>query len=268
MGKRERYEPGTFSWVDLATTDPEAAKAFYGELFGWVADDRPIPGGGIYSMMTLGGSEVAGIAEQQSQLREAGVPPVWNSYVTVASADEAADAAVQAGGSIHAPAFDVMTAGRMAVVADPAGAVFSVWEPRESIGAERVNDPGCLTANELSTNDVPAATTFYGELFGWSIEPVDTTGGPPYWMIGHSGAARGRNGGVRELSPEQVQAGVPPHWMPYFTAASVGAALETAAGAGGSVVFGPLDLPTGARIAVLYDAQGVFFGLFEGEVDD
>lgn len=268
MGTRERYEPGTFSWVDLATTDPEAAKAFYGELFGWVADDRPIPGGGTYSMMTLGGSEVAGIAEQQSQQREAGVPPVWNSYVTVASADEAADGAVRAGGSVHAPAFDVMTAGRMAVVADPAGAVFSVWEPRESIGAERVNDPGCLTANELSTSDVTEAITFYGELFGWSIEPVDTTGGPPYWMIGHPGAARGRNGGVRELSPEQVQSGVPPHWMPYFTAASVDATLETAAGAGGSVVFGPLDLPTGARIAVLQDPQGAFFGLFEGEVDD
>ncbi len=91
MGKHTSYEPGTFSWVDLATTDPDAAKAFYGGLFGWTADDMPIPDDGVYSMMKLGDETVAAISAQQQQQRDAGVPPFWFSYITVASADDAAD---------------------------------------------------------------------------------------------------------------------------------------------------------------------------------
>ena len=268
MGKRTEYEPGTFSWIDLGTTDPKDAKRFYTELFGWEADDRPVPDSPPYSMMLLGGDEVAAIYSQPEPQRDAGVPPNWFSYVTVESAEDAAAAAKEAGGSVHAEPFDVMEAGRMAVIADPTGAMFGVWEPRESIGATRVNDPGCLTTNELSTNDVAAATEFYERLFGWSIDPIDTGGAPPYWGIGHDGAANGRNGGVRELAPEQAEAGTPPHWMPYFAVTSVDATAETASGSGGGVAFGPIEIPTGARIAVLHDPQGAFFGLFEGEVDD
>ena len=268
MGKRTSYEPGTFSWVELSTTDPDAAKGFYGELFGWEAEDNPVPGGGVYSMMRLGGESVAAITGQQQQQRDAGVPPHWFSYVTVAGADDAAAAAREAGGSIHAGPFDVMESGRMAVVGDPTGAMFGVWEPRESIGATLVNDPGCLTANELSTNDVAAAIRFYEQVFGWKIEPIDTAGAPPYWMIGHDGAAQGRNGGMRELAPDQLEAGAVPHWMPYFTASSADDAIATTTGGGGKLAFGPLDLPTGARIAVLTDPQGAYFAIFEGEVDD
>jgi predicted enzyme related to lactoylglutathione lyase len=269
MGKRSSYEPGTFSWIELATTDPDAAKSFYGGLFGWEAEDSEIPdGGGVYSMMKLSGEHVAAITTQPQQQREAGVPPNWFSYITVASADETSAAAKQAGGAVHAGPFDVMDAGRMAVIADPTGAMFGAWEPRENIGATLVNDPGCLTANELSTNDVAAATKFYEAVFGWKIDPIDTGGAPPYWAILHDGAAQGRNGGMRELSPPQVEAGVPPHWMPYFTVTSVDETVKTATDAGGHLGFGPMDLPMGARIAVIGDPQGAFFALFQGEVDD
>jgi predicted enzyme related to lactoylglutathione lyase len=267
MGKRSRYEPGTFSWVELATTDPDGAKDFYSALFGWQADDQPIDGGGTYTLMRLDGDSVAGLALQPEQQRDAGVPPNWFNYVTVASADEAAGRVEGLGGKVHAGPFDVMTAGRMAVIADPAGAMFGVWEARDSIGAERVNDPGCLTANELSTTDVEGASTFYGELFGWRIEEIDTGGGPRYWTIVHGGAAEGRNGGVRELAPEQSDAGVPPHWMPYFTVESVDDAIATTNGRGGVVHAGPIDIPVG-RIAVLSDPQGAFLAIFEGEIDD
>jgi uncharacterized protein len=270
MGKRTSYEPGTFSWVELSTTDTEGAKRFYGDLFGWEADDLPIPedaGGGVYTMLELNGERVAALYEQMKDQREAGVPPNWLSYVTVADADAAAARAKEVGGAVHAGPFDVMTAGRMAVIADPTGAMFGVWEPRDSIGATLVNDPGSLTMNELSTNDVPRATEFYEGLFGWTIEALDTQGGPPYWSIRHEGAAGGLNGGMRELAPEQREAGVPPHWMPYFTATSVDGALSTAKDSGGSLVFGPIDIPAG-RFAVLHDPQGAFFAVFEGEVDD
>ena len=270
MGKRTRYEPGTFSWVELATTDPDAAKRFYGTLFGWGAEDNPIPedaGGGVYTMLKLGGESVAALYEQMKDQREAGIPPNWFSYVTVADADDAAARAKELGGAVHAGPFDVMTQGRMAVIEDPTGAVFGVWQARDSIGATLVNDPGCLTMNELSTNDVPAATSFYEGLFGWKIEELDTGGGPRYWSIGHEGAARGLNGGMRELAPEQASAGIPPHWMPYFTVESADGSVATAKDGGGSLVFGPLDIPSG-RFAVLHDPQGAFFAIFEGEVDD
>lgn len=269
MGKRTSYGPGTFSWVELATTDPQGAKDFYAELFGWEAQDNPIPedaGGGVYTMLRLNGENVAALYEQRADQREAGAPPNWFSYITVADADATAIRAKELGGAVHAGPFDVMENGRMAVIADPTGAMFGAWQARDSIGATLVNDPGCLTSNELSTNDVDRASQFYSDLFSWRIEEVDTQGGPRYWAIGHDGAAEGRNGGMRELAPEQE--GVSPHWMPYFTAASADGAIATTQERGGALHAGPIDIPTGARLAVLGDPQGAIFAIFEGEVDD
>ena len=268
MGKRTSYEPGTFSWVDLATTDQEGAKAFYSGLFGWHTEDSPIPGGGAYTMCSLDGVDVAGIGPLPEQQREMGVPPHWNNYVTVESADATADRVQELGGQVLAPAFDVMDAGRMAVLADPTGAPLSVWEPRDHIGAGLVNAPGTLTWNDLATTDVGAASSFFSDLFGWTFEELDTGGGPAYWVIGHSGATSGRNGGARELAPDQANAEIPPHWMPYFAVESADATAERAQELGGGLAFGPMDLPSGARIASLHDPQNAFFAIFAGEFDD
>lgn len=265
MGTRTSYEPGTFSWVELATTDPEAAKRFYAELFGWDYEDNPVPGDGVYTMAKVGGETVAAVWEQPEAQREAGAPPNWLSYVTVASADDAAAAAKEAGGSVHAEPFDVMEAGRMAVIADPTGAMFGVWEARQSIGAGRVNEPGCLTWNELATNDVEAASNFYTELFGWSIEELDTGGGPRIWSIGHEGGADGQNGDVRELGPAEES--FAPNWMPYFAVESVDGTLESADKAGAATLVPGTDIPAG-RFAALRDPQGAAFALFEGHLDD
>jgi predicted enzyme related to lactoylglutathione lyase len=265
MGTRTSYEPGTFSWVDLGTTDREGAKSFYAGLFGWDAVDNPMGDEGTYSIMTVGGASVAAIYDQPSQQREAGVPPFWFSYVTVASADDAAAAAKDAGGSVHAEPFDVFDAGRMAVIADPTGAMFGVWEPRENIGAGLVNEVGALTWNELVTNDVESASNFYTELFGWSIEEIDTGGGPRMWSIGHEGGASGQNGNVRKLGPGEE--GTPPVWTAYFGVESVDATLANAGGAGGTTLVPGTDVPAG-RFAVLRDPQGAAFAIFEGHLDD
>jgi predicted enzyme related to lactoylglutathione lyase len=265
MGTRTSYEPGTFSWVDLGTTDREGAKGFYQGLFGWDAVDNRMEEGDSYSIMLVNGESVAAIYDQPPQQREAGMPPFWFSYVTVASADDAAAAAKEAGGSVHAEPFDVMQAGRMAVIGDPTGAMFGVWEARDNIGAGRVNELGCLTWNELATNDVEAASNFYTELFGWSIEELDTGGGPRYWSIGHEGGAAGQNGGVRELGP--AEEGVPPNWLPYFGVESVDGTLGKAGELGAATLVPGTDLPTG-RFAVVRDPQGAVFALFEGEFDE
>lgn len=266
MGERTSHAPGTFSWVELATTDPAGAKSFYGELFGWETQDNEVPGGGgTYTMALVGGRAVAGIAAQPEQQRSAGVPPNWFSYVAVASADDAAAAAKELGGQVHAGPFDVGEAGRMAVVADPSGAMFGVWQAGDAPGAGRVNEPGCLCWNELATNDVEAASRFYFELLGWTIEEIDTGGGPRYWTVRHDGAAAGRNGGMRELGP--AEEGVPPNWVPYFATESVDASLAKAGELGGSTLVEPVEVPAG-KFAGIRDPQGAAFSIIEGDLDD
>jgi uncharacterized protein len=265
MGKRTSYEPGTFSYCELATTDIADAKRFYGGLFGWQHDDVPMPDAEPYTVARIDGDSVAGLTPQQPQQREAGIPPHWFNYVTVESADEAATRASELGGTVHAGPFDVMDIGRMAVIADPTGAMFGIWEPGQGIGAERVNEPGTLTWNDLATNDTEAASKFYSGLFDWSIDELVTGGGPRYWSISHEGSAGGRNGGMRELSREEE--GVPPNWAAYFAVESVDDTLAKAQQLGGSTVFGPMEVPTG-KFAAIHDPQGAVFSVVEGEFDD
>jgi predicted enzyme related to lactoylglutathione lyase len=263
MGTRTSYEPGTFSWVELVTTDPDDAKRFYGELFGWeceahLEDDA-------HTVARLDGKAVAGITEQPASQGAPGLPSSWVSYVTVASADGSAMRAGELGGTVHAAPFDLGGAARVAVVADPTGAAIGLWEARSSVGAERVNDPGCLTSNELATDDVDAASKFYRELLGWKIEEVDTGGGPRYWLIHGEGAVEGRNGGMRELG--RPGEGISPNWVPYFTTESVGKTLIRADELGGTTLMPATQIPAGT-IAAVRDPQGAVFSIFEGDVDD
>jgi hypothetical protein len=258
MGKRTSYAPGTFSWVDLATTDAAAATAFYGELFGWEPADTPAGEGRTYTMLRLDGDDVGALFEMGPEMRARGVPPTWTSYVTVEDANAVAARTRELGGAVHAEPFDVMQAGRMALLEDPAGAMFAVWQPREHAGAGRVNDPGCLCINELATTNIETAARFYGDLFGWETEPIDTGGGPQYAAV--------RNGGNLNANVSVAEGGAPPHWRPYFTVLSIDDAVGKILGGGGQVLAGPIDIPAG-RIAVALDPQGAVFALFEGEVD-
>jgi uncharacterized protein len=257
MGERTEHAPGTFSWTDLGTTDVEGAKAFYTGLLGWDAQDNPIPdeaGGGVYTMLRKDGLEVAALYS----MRQEGMPPNWLSYVTVASADEAGERARELGANLISEPFDVMDVGRMAVIGDPQGAVFAVWEPRASIGARLVNDPGAMTINQLNASSPGVARDFYSELFGWRFEQVNEE--PPYWGI-HNGERL--NGGMMPL-PEGDPA--PSHWLVYFTVADLDGAATRIGDLGGEVVVAPMSLPSG-RILVARDPQGAFFALFEGEVE-
>lgn len=258
MGQRTQYTPGTFSWVDLATTDQDAAKSFYGRLLGWEAEDVPVGDGATYSMMNRDGQVVAAISGQMAAQRDAGVPPAWNNYVTVADADATAARAAELGGTVHAPPFEVMTVGRMAVIQDPQGAYFMIWQPRDHIGASLVNSPGALCWNELASPDLDGSSRFYGELFGWSLNQME--GSPTPYLVIMNGEAS--NGGIRELAPP----GVPPHWLPYFAVADIDAAVATAGELGGTTLFGPDDIGI-AKIAVVQDPQGAAFALYAGQLD-
>ena len=259
MGERTEYTPGTFSWADLSTTDQAAAKEFYAGLFGWEADDLPVGDGMTYSMQRIGGKSVAAISQQPQQQADAGVPAMWNSYVTVASADDAAARAAELGATVHAPPFDVMDAGRMAVVQDPQGAFFMVWEAKENIGAQLVNVPGALCWNELASPDVEASREFYSGLFGWQIERWEGSE-QPYWIIQNQGHG---NGGVRENS----EPGPPPHWLVYLACEDLDASIAKVEELGGTNHMGPMDIGV-ARVAVVADPQGAVFCLYDGELQD
>ena len=254
MGERTSYPPGTFSWADLGTTDAAGATAFYTGLFGWEPEDLPA-GPGTYTMLRQGGRDVAGLYERAA----AHGPPAWLSYVTVAGVDEATERARQAGATVVEEPFDVMTAGRMALLQDPTGAVVALWEPRDNIGAGVVNDPGAMCLNQLNTSDPGAAQSFYAAVFGWRFEFTGTDA-QAYWGIYNGDAL---NGGMMPLPPG---GGAPSHWLVYFTAVDIDQAVERVDRLGGRVVVGPLPIPAG-RIAVAFDPQGAAFALFEGRVD-
>jgi uncharacterized protein len=249
MSERTSYPPGAFSWAELATSDAAGAKAFYAELFGWDYDDNETGGGPVYSMALLRGKPVAALFASEQ-------PPHWNCYVTVESADDSAQRASAAGGTVVAEPFDVMEVGRMAVVADPVGAALCLWEPRLQIGAAIVNESGAMTWNDLVTSDPDAAERFYGELFGWTFEALPDAGG--YRIIRNGERS---NGGVMPM-PD-----APPSWVPYFGHDDVDALAGRIGELGGSVFNGPMATGPG-RIAVLGDPQGAAFCVYTGPYDD
>jgi predicted enzyme related to lactoylglutathione lyase len=259
MGERTKYAPGTFSWTDLTTPDQDGAKAFYTALFGWESNEFPMgDDGAVYMMMMVGDKRAAAISPQPPQ--QAGAPPVWNSYVTVESADESVDRAKELGGTVHAPAFDVFDAGRMGVVQDPQGAYVCVWEPRDNIGAERVNGPGLMSWNELHTSDLPDAERFYSELFGWGIDSIETPGGE-YRVITVDGHGNG-------ALTDALQEDSPPHWIVYFGTDDLDASNAKISELGGTVVMPSMDVGNDSRVGVSRDAQGGWFALYEGRFED
>lgn len=252
------HEPGTPSWADVSSPDIDSAVSFYEQLFGWEATEAGDPEEtGGYRMFVQGGKAVAGAGPTQSEEQ----PPAWMAYVTVADADAAVENAKAAGGSVMLEPTDVLTAGRMAVLADPAGAVFAVWEPRDSIGAELVNEPISITWTELRTRDPEGAKTFYGALFGWEGMAYSGMDGYTLWMLGGNAPENGK-GGMIDMESTDMPAEVPPHWDVTFAVADPDQIAEKAKQLGGKVVFGPMDIAVG-RMAGIQDPTGAMFSVIK-----
>jgi uncharacterized protein len=254
MGERTSYTPGTFNWVDLNTDDQEGAKAFYSALFAWQYEDIPLGDGMAYSMAKLDGHSVAALGPVQGE----DMPPHWNCYVSVDDVDASAARATQLGATLLAEPFDVFEAGRMAAFADPQGAVLSVWQPKENIGAGLVNVPGALSWNDLISPDVEASAAFYRELFGWEISEVQGSRGQ-YWSITNAGRL---NGGMMPMPPESH-----PAWNLYFACEDADATIAQARELGAETVMGPIDVPNGSRFAILRDPRNAVFSVASGTMD-
>jgi hypothetical protein len=253
------HVPGSFCWAELAAADPRAAVSFYRALFGWETVEHDMGPNGVYTIFTMRGLDVAAAAGQQPQERTAGVPPHWNLYVSVSSADEGVARAQALGASVLAPAFDVMEQGRMAVLQDPTGAVFQVWQPKAHVGVRIVREPGAFCWSELTTRDTRQAEAFYTALFGWT--PKRSAPGSPMEYTEFS------IGGQPSVGMMGMPDGMPPHvpsyWMPYFQVADLDASAQQARSLAATVMVGPQAIPDGARFAVLQDPQRAMFAMYQ-----
>jgi predicted enzyme related to lactoylglutathione lyase len=247
------HTPSTFCWSDLGTPDAAGAKQFYGTLFGWNAEDRPMGPEGVYSMMQVGGHDAAALYSRRAGDAPAGAPPRWQPYVAVANAEEAARRVSDAGGEVLAAPFDVFDAGRMAVIKDPTGAALALWQARQHIGAAWVEEPGGLAWAELLTSDTATAAQFYARVFGWAAEAQ--SGPIPYTVFKLSGR---QVGGMATL-PEPVSG--PPCWNLYFSVADCDRAVEQAVALGGRVLRAAAEIPAVGRNAALADPQGAAFSI-------
>lgn len=250
----QRYDHGVPSWIDLGSPDLEAAKAFYGGLFGWDTPAGPPEAGG-YSVCELGGKTVAGLGPKMNP----DFPTVWMTYVNVDNAEATVTKVSAAGGTVFMPPMQVMDVGHMAIFADPAGAVLGLWQPGTHMGAQLANEPGAFCWNELITTDLEGSKAFYQAVFGWDAEDATTPEGAHVyteWKLA------GRSiGGMMAKTPE-MPAEMPPSWSVYFAVADADAAVAKTQELGGSLLMGPTDIEPG-RFAVVSDTQGAVFNVLQ-----
>lgn len=252
MPRIERHAPGSFSWVELATSDQEAAKAFYSSLFGWQPADMPMGPGEYYTMFNVSGGVLGACCKLQPSM--VGVPPNWGLYITVENADETVTKAAAAGGRVMAPAFDVMSFGRMAVLQDPTGATFMIWEPKDHIGSTVGGELGTMVWADLNSKDPAAAAKFYSNVFGWEVSPGKDNSGYLHIKNGDQFI-----GGMADLQNPNA----PAHWLIYFLVADCDASTAKAKELGAKVFMGPMSMEGVGRWTVLADPQGAVSALFQ-----
>jgi predicted enzyme related to lactoylglutathione lyase len=273
LPERDGYIAGVPCWVDTSQADPDAAAEFYGGLFGWQFEEMMPAGSPVrYLMARLRGGDVAAVS---SPPEGASPQAVWNTYIWVDDADETAAKAREAGGAVLSEPFDVMDAGRMAVLADPEGAVFLVWQAKEHRGARIVNEPGSVNFNVLNTCDPQAAKRFYGAVFGWTT--LDLGSGEFWTLRAYGDYLEQLTPGTRDRSAEFGAAGFedvvaaitplagddasrPAHWGVTFSTADADATAAKATELGGTVLLAPVDAPY-SRLTVLRDPQGATFSV-------
>lgn len=247
------YAPGNFCWFELATNDQNTAKDFYSKVFGWGMDDQPMGPDQYYTMLNVGGKSVGALYGMDKAQLDRGVPPHWNIYMSVASADDTTTKAKSLGGKALAEPFDVMDVGRMSIIEDPTGASFCIWEARKHTGAQLIGEPSSFCWWELNTKDTAKAKAFYTALFGW------TTGGDPNYTEWKNGSET--MGGMMEIKPEWGP--VPPNWLSYILVTDCDATAAKIKGSGGSVMMGPQDIENMGRFAVAADPQHGTFAIYQ-----
>ncbi|HLM65099.1 MAG TPA: VOC family protein [Acidimicrobiales bacterium] len=252
MPQRDSAPVGAPCWIDLLTSDPDAARAFYSDIFGWTAEDAGEEYGG-YVNFAKGGLPVAGCMRNDGTT---GAPDAWTVYLASEDAKATTDAAVAHGGQVLLPAMDVKDLGVMAMVADPGGAAVGVWQPGTHTGFRVLGEPGTPNWFELHTRDYDAAVAFYRDVFAWDTHVSSDV---PTFRYTTLGEGDGQLAGVMDASAFLPE-GVPAHWSVYVGVEDADATLARIGQLGGSTVQPAEDTPFG-RLAQAADPTGALFKL-------
>lgn len=247
----ESYAQGAPCYIELITPDTDAAKAFYGDLFGWSLQDQPVEQG-TYITASLEGTPVAGISSQMAEL--AGHPAFWSVYLAVDDVDKTAAQVEAAGGKVEGGPFDVMDLGRMAAIQDPTLARVNLWQARTHIGTGIRGVPGAPLWNEVVTPDVATAKRFYADVLGVTWEDQSMEGMDYAVMSAADGTAC-----AGAFQPGAEMPEMPPHWNVYLTVEDVDASVAKVESLGGRVVAPAMEVPTVGRMAMAADPQGGMF---------
>ena len=255
----DSYNPGTFCWAELATTDVEGSKKFYTSMLGLASVDLPmVEGMGAYVMLQKDGKNACALFQMPPDMLEMTPRPHWRTYISVENADEAAEKAVELGGNVLMGAMDVFDAGRWAMIQDATGAAVGLWQPKEHIGAQVFGEPGALGWFELLTGDTDAASRFYEGLLGWTTQPgaAGTDTGYLEFRNGKWPAA-----GMMQIRPEWGE--VPPNWGLYFVVEDADATMKQAREMGATPMMGPIDVKGVGRIYPMQDPQGAHLSIVQ-----
>jgi predicted enzyme related to lactoylglutathione lyase len=252
----KKHHPGEFCWTDLGAKNVTRAKRFYQGLFGWTVKEFPMGKGDFkYSMMRVRGKDVGALYPMPEEQRKLKAPPFWLPYVSVKSAARTARKAGTAGGTVCLGPMEVADHGRMAIIRDPTGAGFAIWQAAGHSGAQLNNTPGTVCWHDLSTPRTAAAGKFYAKVFGWTPEKKDFSG-----KAYHLFTVKGE--GVGGMWPEPMKK-LPPTWITYWQVANCAKSVAKAKRLGGGVLMGTTSVPAMCRFAILKDPQGAVFGLLE-----
>lgn len=260
MNEITKHDQGRFCWIDLATTNPSDAKNFYTELFNWEVNETPMGEGKYYSMLRLGGFEVAALYELDEDQKSQNIPPFWMSYISVDNVSIVTAQVEGLGGKVITPPFDVFNSGRMSIIQDPTGATVALWQPKEHIGVKLAMEPNTLAWNELLTTDTKKAGEFYSNLLGYILD-VQQMGSMEYTIFK---AGDQMAGGMMAITEEMGP--VPPNWGVYFAVSDCDKFVEKAKLSGAQILVPPTDIPNvGRRFSTLQDPQGAVFSVIAFE---
>lgn len=250
---------GRLVWYELLTSDPKGAIAFYTEVIGWKTqawEQSP-----DYTMWVGSQGPLGGVTPLPEQAKQMGAPPYWQANVQVANLDETLAKVKALGGNVY-HVEDVPTVGRLAVIADPQGAVLALFQPTQEMAERDVAKHGEFSWHELYTTNHAAAFDFYRQIAGWEkLGEFDMGPMGTYLLWGRGGK---QLGGMMTITKEMKTPDgkpVPPSWMYYVTTSDFDAALERAKAKGARVLNGPMEVPGGQLIVQLMDPQGAAFAL-------
>jgi len=249
---------GRIVWYELLTTDPKGAIAFYPEVVAW----KPQPWEtGDYTMWVGEQGPLGGVARLPETALAMGAGPYWQANIQVANVDESVAKVKELGGRVYVVE-DVPEVGRLAVVADPQGAVVALFTPLTEMPDRDRAKPGEVGWHELYTTDHEAAFSFYRQIAGWERLGEFSMGPMGMYLLWGRG---GKQLGGMMTMPKGMKApdgrDVPPSWMYYVTTADLDAALARATARGARVLNGPMAVPGGQRVVQLMDPQGAAFAL-------